>query len=58
MNSPLLVNQNVGPSALYPSLLHGEKVQGFMSATFVPAKKILDPFSYDGISAEEIRLVL
>jgi hypothetical protein len=64
MNSQLLVHQTlpsdsvVHPSSLYPALLHGEKVQGFMTATFVPAKKILDRFYYDGLSAEEIRLLL
>jgi hypothetical protein len=64
MNSPLLVNQapppgsDVDPSALYPVLLHGEKVQGFMTATFVPATKIVDHFYYDGLSSEEIRLHL
>jgi hypothetical protein len=64
MNSPLLGNQppppnsDVDPSALHPALLHGEKVQGFMTATFVPATKTADPFYYDGISTEEIMILL
>jgi hypothetical protein len=64
MNSPLLVNQApppdsaTDPRALFPVLLHGERVQGFMTATFVPATKIVQPFSYDFQSAEQIRLRL
>jgi hypothetical protein len=62
MNSPLLVDQapppdsDVDPSALYPVLLHGEKVQGFMTATFVPATKNVNRFYHDGLSSEQIRL--
>ncbi|KAH8977864.1 hypothetical protein EDB86DRAFT_3157238 [Lactarius hatsudake] len=62
MNSPLLVNQapppgsDTDPRALRPALLHGEKVQGFMTPTFVPAMKIVEPFSYDSQSAEQIQL--
>jgi hypothetical protein len=64
MNSPLLVNRalppdsEVDPSALHPALLHGEKVQGFMTTKFVPAKRIVERLYYDGLSAEEIRLIL
>ena len=64
MNSPLLVSQapppdsHVDPSTLYPALLHGEKVQGFMTATFIPAKRIVDRLNHEGLSADEIRLIL
>ena len=64
MNSPLLVNQalppdsGTDPRAPFPALLHGERVQGFMTATFVPATKIVEPFSYDRQSSEQIRLRL
>ncbi len=66
MNSPLLVNQapppdsNIDPRALRPALLHGEKVQGFMTATFVPASrtKIVEPFAHDRQTGDQIRLRL
>ncbi|KAI9455078.1 hypothetical protein BJY52DRAFT_1122217 [Lactarius psammicola] len=53
MNTPLLVNQvpppdsDIDPRALCPALLHGEKVQGFMTATFVPSKKNVEKFTLD-----------
>jgi hypothetical protein len=62
MNSPLLVDQlpppgkDIDPRTFCPSLLHGEKVQGFMTTTFVPAKKIAKPFTLDDQTAEQIRL--
>ncbi|KAI9455150.1 hypothetical protein BJY52DRAFT_1224767 [Lactarius psammicola] len=66
MNSPLLVNQapppdsGIDPGAVCPTLLHGEKVQGFMTATFMPATRaeIMGPvgFSHDHQTADQIRL--
>jgi hypothetical protein len=64
MTSPLIVNQapppGVGtdPRAFYPVLLHGEKVQGFMTTTFVPARTIDEPFAHDYQTADQIRLRL
>ena len=64
MSSSLLVNQapppdpGTDPRALYPALLQGEKVQGFMTATFVPATKIIEPYSYNDQHAEHVRLLL
>ncbi|KAF8261846.1 hypothetical protein EI94DRAFT_1705222 [Lactarius quietus] len=62
VNFALLINRALPPhsntdsKALCPALLHGEKVQGFMTATFVPATKNVDLFCYDGETAEQIRL--
>ncbi|KAH9029442.1 hypothetical protein EDB85DRAFT_1532125 [Lactarius pseudohatsudake] len=66
MNLPFLVNpvpppeSDIDPRVLYPALLHGEKVQGFMTATFVPTTrtKIIRPvrFAYDHQTADQIRL--
>ncbi|KAI0298432.1 hypothetical protein B0F90DRAFT_1818621 [Multifurca ochricompacta] len=62
MNSSLLVEQHpppgvhVDPKVLLPSLLHGEKVQGFMTAEFKPAKTVVEPFSLDHQTADQIRL--
>ncbi|KAH9059751.1 hypothetical protein EDB87DRAFT_1577415 [Lactarius vividus] len=39
-----------------PALLHGEKVQGFMTTTFFPARTIVEPFSHDHQTADQIRL--
>ena len=64
MNSPLLVDQapppdsDTYPKLLFPALLHGEKVQGFMTATFMQATKVVDSFSYDGQTAQQMRLRL
>ncbi|KAH8977863.1 hypothetical protein EDB86DRAFT_2816692 [Lactarius hatsudake] len=46
------------PRAFYPVLLHGEKVQGFMTTTFVPARTIVEPFSHDYQTADQIRLLV
>ncbi|KAH8986018.1 hypothetical protein EDB92DRAFT_1818469 [Lactarius akahatsu] len=49
-------DSDTDPRALRPALLHGEKVQDFMTPTFVPATKIVEPFSFDAQSAEQIQL--
>ena len=62
MTSPLIVNKTpppgvaTDPKVFHPVLLHGEKVQGFMTTTFVPARKIVEPFSYDNQTTEQIAL--
>ena len=62
MTSPIIVDQppppgrDTDPKAFCPSLLHGEKVQGFMTTTFVPARTIVKPFTYEDQTAEQIRL--
>ena len=64
MFSPLIVNQvpphgvDTDPRALCPALLHGEKVQGFMTTKLGPARKIIESFSHDHQTAEQIRLRL
>ncbi len=64
MNSPLLVNQapppdsDIDPRALCPALLHGEKVQGFMTATLVPATRVVEKFTYDRQTDDQIKLRL
>ncbi|KAH9029436.1 hypothetical protein EDB85DRAFT_2251894, partial [Lactarius pseudohatsudake] len=63
MSSPLIVKQAPPPGvdadskAFYPTLLHGEKVQGFMTTTLVPARTIEEPFSHDDQTADQIRLL-
>ncbi|KAI0302836.1 hypothetical protein B0F90DRAFT_1667445 [Multifurca ochricompacta] len=60
--SPLLGNQHpppgvhVDPKVLLPTLLHGEKVQGFMTAEFKPAKTVVEPFFHDHQTADQVRL--
>ena len=62
MASPLIVDQapppevNTDPRAFCPALLRGEKVQGFMTTTFLPAKIVVKPFTYEYQTAEQIRL--
>ena len=64
MISPLIDNQpppqgvDADPRAFCPVLLHGEKVQGFMTTTFVPEGTIDEPFAHDYQTAEQIRLRL
>ncbi|KAI9455069.1 hypothetical protein BJY52DRAFT_1122205 [Lactarius psammicola] len=64
MSSPLIVNQAPPPGwdtdlrAFCPALLNGEKVQGFMTTTFVPARTIVKPFSHDSQTADQIGLRL
>lgn len=64
MTSPLIVHQappeeeELDPKAFCPALLHGEKVQGFMTATFVPARTIDEPFAHDYQTADQLRLRL
>ena len=61
MSSPLIANQapppgcDIDPSVFHPVLLHGEKVQGFMTTTFLPARTNVEPFSYDHQTIEQIR---
>ncbi|KAI9444004.1 hypothetical protein H4582DRAFT_2189914 [Lactarius indigo] len=63
MSSPLIVNRAPPPGVdtdskvFYPTLLHGEKVQGFMTTTLVPARTIEEPFSHDDQTADQIRLL-
>ncbi|KAH9039441.1 hypothetical protein EDB83DRAFT_1717346 [Lactarius deliciosus] len=45
-------------SAFRPALLHGEKVQGFITTTFFPARTIVEPCVYDHQTADQIRLRL
>ncbi|KAI0292593.1 hypothetical protein B0F90DRAFT_1645427, partial [Multifurca ochricompacta] len=47
----------IDPNVLCPTLLHGEKVQGFMTAEFKPGKTIVKPFSLDHQTADQIRLL-
>ena len=62
MASPLIVDQapppgmNTDPRAFCPALLHGEKVQGFMTTTFLPARTVVKPFTYEYQTSEQIRL--
>lgn len=62
MASPLIVDQapppgmNTDPKAFCPALLRGEKVQGFMTTTFLPARIVTKPFTYEYQTAEQIRL--
>jgi hypothetical protein len=62
MGSPLIVDQapppgwDTDPSAFCPALLHGEKVQGFMTTTFVPARTNVKPFTHDYQTADQIRI--
>ncbi|KAI9444006.1 hypothetical protein H4582DRAFT_1807752, partial [Lactarius indigo] len=55
MSSPL-VSQASPPGAFCPALLHGEKVQGFMTTTFLPAGTVVEPFAHDHQTADQIRL--
>ncbi|KAH9059756.1 hypothetical protein EDB87DRAFT_1562790 [Lactarius vividus] len=62
MTSPLLVNQAPPPGVdadsrtFCPALLRGEKVQGFMTTTFMPERTIVEPFSHDHQTPDQIRL--
>ncbi|KAH9005511.1 hypothetical protein EDB86DRAFT_2795794, partial [Lactarius hatsudake] len=62
-NQALPPESDIDPRPLCPALLHGEKVQGFMTATFVPTTRtkvvgpvpdivvlIESPFSGDGVT--------
>ncbi|KAH9029437.1 hypothetical protein EDB85DRAFT_1531855 [Lactarius pseudohatsudake] len=59
---PLIVDQvpspevDTDPRAFCLALLHGEKVQGFTTATFVPARAIVEPFAHGDQTADQIRL--
>ena len=63
MDSPLLVDQRPLPGNhvdqnLSPMLLHGETVQGFMTAEFKQAEILVEKFHYRDQSASQIRLLL
>jgi hypothetical protein len=64
MDSPLIVNQppprkmHIDPKVLAPRLLHGEIMQGFMTAKFKPAKTLVEKISRDHQSDSQIRLLL
>ncbi|KAH9171589.1 hypothetical protein EDB89DRAFT_1906868 [Lactarius sanguifluus] len=47
---------DVDSRAFCPALLHGEKVQGFMTTTFMPERTIIEPFSHDHQTPDQIRL--
>ncbi|KAH9005522.1 hypothetical protein EDB86DRAFT_3240052 [Lactarius hatsudake] len=62
MSSPLIVDQvpspevDTDPRAFRPALLHGEKVQGLTTATFVPARTIVERFVHSNQTADQVRL--
>ncbi|KAH9959519.1 hypothetical protein BJV74DRAFT_984284 [Russula compacta] len=64
MNSPLLVRRppppkmHLDPKILSPRLLHGESMQGFMTAKYKQGKTLVEPFTHDHQSASQIRLLL
>jgi hypothetical protein len=64
MDSPLLVDQRPRPRIhvdhknLSPRLLHGETVQGFMTAEFKQAETLVEKFGHRDQSASQIRLLL
>ena len=64
ISSPLFVNQvpppgvDTDPKAFCPALLYGEKVQGFITTTLGPSRTIIEPFSHDHQTVEQIRLRL
>jgi len=64
MGSPLLVSQlprpgiHVDHENLYPRLLYGETVQGFMTAEFKQAGAVVEKFHRRDQSAPQIRLLL
>ena len=49
---------DIKPKEFRPALLHGEKVQGFMTSTFVPARTVVEKFSHDSQTADQVRLRL
>ncbi|KAI9455071.1 hypothetical protein BJY52DRAFT_1388982, partial [Lactarius psammicola] len=51
--APPLVDADTGPFC--PVLLHGEKVQVFMTTTFMRARTIVEPFAHDHQTADQIR---
>ena len=64
MDSPLIEKQrppskmDIDPKVLAPRLLHGETMQGFMTARFRRAKPLVETISRDQQSAGQIRLLL
>ena len=64
MDSSLLVFQqpphtvHVDHMDLSPRLLHGETMQGFMTAKFKQAETLIENFDYGDLSAMLIRLLL
>jgi hypothetical protein len=64
MGSPLIVNRPpppkmyIDPKVLAPRLLHGEIMQGFMTARFQRAHTLVETISRDHQSAGQIRVLL
>jgi hypothetical protein len=64
MDSPLLVDQrppsriHFDHKSLYPRLLYGETMQGFMTAEFKQAETLVEKFCHRDQSASQIRLLL
>ncbi|KAI9450269.1 hypothetical protein BJY52DRAFT_196728 [Lactarius psammicola] len=63
MTSPLVSQApppsvDTNPRTFCPALLHGEKVQGFMTTTLVSARTIAEPFAHDHQTVDQIRLRL
>jgi hypothetical protein len=64
MFSPLIVDtstppkEGINPREFHPALLNGEKVQGFMTTTFIPARTVVEPFTHDNQTADQVRLRL
>ncbi|KAI0250888.1 hypothetical protein BJV78DRAFT_1154831 [Lactifluus subvellereus] len=46
------------PRALSPRLLHGETMQGFMTAKFRPAKTLVEPFTSHHQSVSQVRFLV
>jgi hypothetical protein len=53
--SPLRIP--IDPRALSPRILHGETAQGFMTAEFKPADRLVEPFTLDHQSDSQVRLL-
>ena len=64
MVSPLLVDQRPPPGIhvdhknLFPRLLHGEIVQGLMTAEFKQAETLVERFVHRDYSPQQVRLLL
>jgi hypothetical protein len=64
MDSSLIVNHppqpkmRIDPEVLAPRLLHGETMQGFMTAKYKPAETLVETIYRDHQSASQIRLLL
>jgi hypothetical protein len=64
MNSPLLVHPQPLPRVhidhknLSPRLLHGETMQGLMTAEFKQTKTLVENFAHSDLSPSQVRLLL